>query len=150
MNKRVYRQDIVTAIVIIIVGLAAFTLAQVMPGKASMFPSVVSSALMALGVLIIIDSIVKIKKDRPTEETAASIGELKSPVIVLALLILYVLAVVHIGFYISTPVMLVCYMFFMGIRNIKTILITTAVVMAFVYCLFTLQLGVPLPAGILG
>lgn len=68
----------------------------------------------------------------------------------LALLILYVLAVIYIGFYISTPAMLVIYMYFMGIRNIKTILITTAVVMAFVYCLFTLQLGVPLPAGILG
>ena len=70
--------------------------------------------------------------------------------IVFALLILYVLAVVNIGFYIATPIMLVCYMWFMGIRKIRTILITTVIVMAFVYILFTMQLKVPLPKGILG
>ena len=144
MNKQVYRQDMIAAVVIIMVGVAAFVLSLVMPGK------IVSSGLMVLGVLLIFDSIRKIRKDVPTDEEPARLGEFQSPVIVLALLILYVLAVIYIGFYISTPAMLVIYMYFMGIRNIKTILITTAVVMAFVYCLFTLQLGVPLPAGILG
>ena len=99
---------------------------------------------------MVVFSIRKIKKDTPTEEKAANLDEFKSPVIVLALLILYVLAVIYIGFYISTPIMLVGYMWFMGIRNKKTILVTTVIVMAFVYCLFTLQLGVPLPKGILG
>lgn len=150
MNKRVYRQDIIAAIVIILVGIAAFMLALVMPGKASMFPKIVSSGLMVLGVLMIAGSMMKIRKNTPTEETPAMLSEFKSPVIVLALLVLYVLSVIYIGFYIATPAMLVCYMFLMGIRNIKTILITTAVVMVFVYILFTLQLGVPLPAGILG
>ena len=60
------------------------------------------------------------------------------------------IAVITIGFYIATPVMLVGYMYLMGIRKIKPILITTVVMMLFVYCLFTLQLNVPLPAGILG
>ena len=150
MNKQVYRQDMIAAVVIIMVGVAAFVLSLVMPGKASMFPKIVSSGLMVLGVLLIFDSIRKIRKDMPTDEEPARLGEFQSPVVVLALLILYVLAVIYIGFYISTPAMLVIYMYFMGIRNIKTILITTAVVMAFVYCLFTLQLCVPLPAGILG
>jgi hypothetical protein len=150
MNKRVYRQDMIAGVVIILIGLAAFILALGMPGKAPMFPKLVSCGLMIMGALMVVFSIRKIKKDTPTEEKAANLDEFKSPVIVLALLILYVLAVIYIGFYISTPIMLVGYMWFMGIRNKKTILVTTVIVMAFVYCLFTLQLGVPLPKGILG
>lgn len=150
MNKRVYKQDIIAGVVIILLGISAFVMALSMPGNASMFPKIVSSGLMILGVLLILTSMDKIKKNVDTEEKAASIGEFKSPVMVLGLLILYVLGVIYIGFYISTPIMLVCYMFFMGIKNIKTILVTTAVVMIFVYCLFTMQLGVPLPAGIIG
>lgn len=65
MNKQVYRQDMIAAVVIIMVGVAAFILSLVMPGKASMFPKIVSSGLMVLGVLLIFDSIRKIRKDMP-------------------------------------------------------------------------------------
>lgn len=150
MNKRVYRQDIIAGAVIILIGITAFVLAAGMPGKAPMFPRLVSSGLVILGILMIGASLIKIGKDIPTEEPAVGIWEFRYPAIVLLLLIIYVLAVIHIGFYIATPVMLVLYMYLMGIRKIKTILIATAIVMAFVYCLFSLQLGVPLPAGILG
>lgn len=149
MNRRVYKQDIIAGAVVILIGIAAFVLALDMPGKAPMFPKIVSSGLVILGGLLIVTSIYKMNQDIPTEEKASSLEEFKYPVIVLGMLVLYVLAVIHIGFYIATPVMLVCYMYFMGIRNKKTILITTAVVMVFVYCLFTMQLGVPLPAGLL-
>lgn len=150
MNKRVYRQDIIAGGVIMLIGIAAFILAAGMPGKAPMFPRLVSSGLVILGILLIAGSALKIGKDVPTEEHPARLLEFQYPAIVLLLLIIYVLAVIHIGFYIATPVMLVAYMYLMGIRKIKTILIATVIVMAFVYCLFTLQLGVPLPAGILG
>ena len=132
MNKQVYRQDIIAAVIVILVGAAAFILALDMPGNAPMFPKLVSAVLVILGILMIVDSLIKIHRDVPAGETPVKLGGFKSPVIVLFMLILYVLAVIYIGFYISTPVMLVCYMYVMGIRKPKTILTATLAVMAFV------------------
>lgn len=150
MNKRVYRQDIIAGIAVILIGIISFILTLSMPGKAPIFPRLISAAFLVFGILLAVTSYTKLKKDVPTEEKVSELKDFKYPVIVFALLILYVLAVVNIGFYIATPIMLVCYMWFMGIRKIRTILITTVIVMAFVYILFTMQLKVPLPKGILG
>lgn len=150
MNKRVYKQDIAAGIAVIMLGIAAFGLALDMPGKASMFPKVVSCILVVLGVLLGCGSMIRLRNNTPTEDQAVALGALKGPAVVLLLLMLYVMAVIYLGFYISTPVMLVSYMFLLGIRSLKTIAIATALVMIFIYCLFTMQLGVPLPAGLLG
>lgn len=150
MNKQVYGQDIAAGIVILLIGAAAFLLAFDMPGKAPLFPRIVAVGIMVLGALLVLTSMVKIKKNVDTEAVPAGAKELIFPLITLALLFVYVMAVITVGFYIATPVMLVGYMYLMGIRKVKPILVTTVIIMAFVYCLFTLQLNVPLPAGIWG
>ena len=55
----------------------------------------------------------------------------------------------NIGFYVTTPIMLVVSMRMMGIKSAKTIVFATVVMMLFVFLLFTVALGIPLPEGIL-
>ena len=150
MNKRVYRQDMAAGVVLVLIGIAAFLLAIGMPGKAPLFPKIVSTGIAVLGILLILTSLSKINKDSETQAVPAEAKDFVFPLITLILLLIYVMAVITVGFYIATPIMLVGYMYLMGIRKVKPILVTTVIIMLFVYCLFTLQLNVPLPAGILG
>lgn len=149
MDKRAYKQDIVSGIVIVLIGSLAFVLSLDMPGNAPIFPRLVSFILVFLGGLLSLSSMIKMKKGVPAMVQAIELYKLKGPVFVFLLLLLYIFAVIYIGFYISTPIMLIGYMYLLGIRNTKTIVITTVVLMIFIYCLFTMQLGVPLPSGVL-
>lgn len=148
MDQQIYRQDIAAALLIILVGIAAFVLALDMPGNASMFPELVSVCLVVIGGLMIASSVAAMKRKKPAKGELIKAGTVRQPVIVFLLLVFYAAAVIYIGFYTSTVIMLAGYMYLLGIRKIKLILLADAAVMAFVYCLFTMWLAVPLPAGI--
>lgn len=148
MEQQIYRQDIAAAVLIILVGIAAFALALDMPGNASMFPKLVSVCLVVIGGLMIAASVMGMKRGRPVKGEPIKAGIFRQPLMVFFLLALYAAAVIYIGFYTSTVIMLAGYMYLLGIRKIKLILLADAAVMVFVYCLFTMWLAVPLPAGI--
>ena len=149
MNKAVYRQNIVTGIVLIAVALAAFALAIPMPEKAAVFPKIVSMVLALLGGLLIVTTAVKMKKGTAIDEEALDPHTFLRPMAFMLMVILYVAGIRVIGFYVTTTVLLVVYMYIMGIRQPKALAITTVVVMVLIYLVFTTALKVRLPKGIL-
>jgi len=63
--------------------------------------------------------------------------------------VVYALGFKYIGFYVTTFVVTVVLMLYMGIRSMKTMILVVVVLLAFLYGLFTMQLKVPMPQGIL-
>lgn len=120
-----------------------------MPGDAVVFPRIASSILTVLGVLLIGSNLRSNRVASKAKERAMSVSDLKNPAIALLIVIAYVLGIKNIGFYASTLVVLPVFMRFLGIRSLKRILLITLVVSAIVYLIFSVQLGVLLPAGIL-
>lgn len=148
MNKNIHKRDIVTGLVLTAIAAGAYILALPMPGNASVFPKIASSVLALLGVLLVITSAVKMKKDIPIHEEPLVLRSMIKPLIYVAMILIYVLAIKHVGFYLSTTIILALYMFVMGIRKPSTLIITVVVVMVLIYLVFTVMLKVRLPKGI--
>lgn len=149
MRTQEFKIDIGVGIVSIIVGITAFILALPFPGRASLFPKLVSVLFCILGGALVIVSARRLATGAESAKPVLTRETFKWPVLVFLMLILYVLLMQNIGFYVTTPIMLVVYMRIMGIKSVKTILIATVAMMLFVFLLFTFALGIPLPEGIL-
>lgn len=149
MNDRAYKQNIVTGGIVVLFGAAAFILAKDMPDTAPIFPRIASSLIMLLGALLALTSFIRMKRGIPTEEKAFDPENIAKPLILAAMILIYVLGIKLIGFYVVTLLVLVIYMWILGIRSIKPLVITTVIVMVLIYAVFTIGLKVPLPKGLL-
>lgn len=67
----------------------------------------------------------------------------------IAFLIAYVYVMPRLGFFTATAIYLVVHMTFLGVRPWYYIALVPAGVLAVLYTLFVLVLGVPLPRGVL-
>lgn len=149
MNNQEYKIDIGVGVVSFVLGVVAFVLALDMPGRASMFPKFVGVLFCILGAVLAINNAIKLIKGAESTKTPIDFKVFKSPFMVFALLIVYVFVMKTVGFYVTTPFMLIIYMRLMGVKSWRTTIISTLVVMLFVFGLFTFALDIPLPEGFL-
>lgn len=149
MRTQEFKIDIAVGIVSIIVGITAFVLAMPFPGRASLFPKLVSVLFCILGGGLVAVSFRKLVSGTESTKPVLSLETFKWPALVFFFLGVYVLVMQNIGFYVTTPIMLVVSMRIMGIKSVKTIVFATIAMMLFVFLLFTVALGIPLPEGIL-
>lgn len=149
MNRQVFRQNLVAGLAVVAVGVVAFALTFGMPGNAPVFPRVASALLAVLGCALFAVNLKAWRNNADGTRQSVEWGSFLYPAHSMAIALAYVLAIPHLGFYFSTAVMMIVYMFYLGARSIKSISLVTAVVLVVVYLVFTFQLGVPLPSGII-
>lgn len=143
------KQDIFLGLFIAAFGAAAFISTLSFPQGAALMPRIVTILLLALGLLLSVISFVELKKGKIPEHTPIELARMKYPAIAYLLIVAYALLIDVLGFYSSTLLFLVCFMYFMNIKKLKTIIITSVVLLGFVYLLFNLGLSVNFPTGIL-
>ena len=148
-DKKAYRQSLCVAGVIMAFALAAFLLSLPMPDHAPIFPRMASAFLLACGAGLMVGAVRRHRKGLPPETPAVDFGEMQSPLILLLLVVVYALGFKYVGFYVTTLVIVVASMLHMGIRSVKTIALVTVILLAFLFWLFTIQLGIHMPQGIL-
>ncbi len=148
MSTQYYRQNVIAGLVVMAVGVAAFLLTFGMPGNAPVFPRVASSLLFILGTILMISSLVSLKRGDAGKKPVAA-GDFINPLYSVIIMVGYAYAINLAGFYTATVAMMIIYMYHLGIRSAKTIVGFTAVVAVLVYFVFTVQLDVPLPRGLL-
>ncbi|RGX53625.1 MULTISPECIES: tripartite tricarboxylate transporter TctB family protein [Anaerotruncus] len=148
-DKKAYRQSLCVAGVIMAFALAAFLLSLPMPDHAPIFPRMASAFLFACGAGLMVGAVRRHRKGLPPETPAVDFGEMQSPLILLLLVVVYALGFKYVGFYVTTLVIVVASMLHMGIRSVKTIALVTVILLAFLFWLFTIQLGIHMPQGIL-
>ncbi len=71
------------------------------------------------------------------------------PLLLLALSVLYVFVIFELGYFASTVVFLFAASWTIGIRDIRTLVITAAILIPAMYAFFVVFLQAPLPKGIL-
>ena len=148
-DKKAYRQSLCVAGVIMAFARAAFLLSLPMPDHAPIFPRMASAFLFACGAGLMVGAVRRHRKGLPPETPAVDFGEMQSPLILLLLVVVYALGFKYVGFYVTTLVIVVASMLHMGIRSVKTIALVTVILLAFLFWLFTIQLGIHMPQGIL-
>ena len=148
-DKKAYRQSMGVALVIMAFAVAALVLSLPMPGNAPIFPRMAAGFLFLCALGLLVQTIQRQKRGEEPETKALEREALESPLVTLALVVMYALGFRYIGFYVTTFGITVALMAYMGIRSVKTMALVTVVLLVFLYGLFTMQLKVPMPHGIL-
>lgn len=149
MNRRYYRQNVVAGLIVMAVAAAAFGFSFGMPGHAPVFPRIASTLLFVLGTILAVTSGLGMNREGETQRKPVEFSSFINPLYSLILMVAYVVGVHFLGFYTATALMLLVYMYHLGIRSVKTMAVVTLVVCVAVFFVFSLQLEVPLPRGIL-
>lgn len=151
MNKTGYKQNMIAGAIVALLGAVAFALTFQMPAKAAMFPRFGSSLLFLFGGILLLTNTLRSKggTDSVHNEEAVDISSFLYPMHSMLIIIGYVASFHILGFYPATILMIACFMYYLGCRSWTKICATTTIITIVIYLVFSLQLEVPLPVGML-
>lgn len=155
--------NLITSIVSIILGIAVYVISSNYdiftydPVGGGGFPRLLAVLIIICGILIGIEHFKKPKKkkaealdaDEKGSPKKLLKGSPKEPVLMVASLILYSLVMEHLGYVVSTLLLVSGLMFIQHERGIKRLVVVPVVVVAALYLIFDIILGINLPNGLL-
>ncbi|MFG6114800.1 tripartite tricarboxylate transporter TctB family protein [Halobacillus sp. MO56] len=148
-------QDIYVGVIVIGVSIFLFTKTLGLIEEAARYPQGLLVLFTLFGIFIILKGIKKTKLLREGEELKYDGDEaplnmklLKSPLITLAIVVVYVWLLSFIGFFPATILFMASYLGYMQVRSWKAYAFTIVGLNLFIYLVFVMQLNVQLPAGI--
>lgn len=119
------------------------------PGQVGFFPSLVLAFMLFFSLITLGMGVYKTVQTRKGNADYANPEMKRFPFIVLATIVIYVFCMQKIGFFVSTAVFLPCEMLLFGQRKVLPIVISTAIVLVFLYFVFVMQLNIYMPEGLL-
>jgi hypothetical protein len=118
------------------------------PAGGDTFPLFVVTSVVVIGSLMIATTVLTPERFAGRISLDLSFERLK-PLLVAVLTVLYVLAIFRVGYYASTLVFFLAATLFIGVRDLRLILVTTGVLLLAIYAFFGLFLHAQLPRGLL-
>ena len=114
---------------------------------AARFPRVVFGLFIAMSLLLTILGIRKTLRPELAlkSDLMISLRVIRTPLAVFGIIAGYMLLMYLFGFFIATAVFVPVFMFFYGVKSIRTILITNVVLNLFVYLVFIRLLRIVMP-----
>lgn len=111
---------------------------------AAFFPNLLSCLLILLAVILIVNSLRGKKNER---EEASQRNSWRKPGIGFVAVIIYLVLIYYLGFYISTPIFLILFMWMIQYRKWMPVLASAGLATLFIYEVFEVLLKVPMPTG---
>ena len=128
------------------------------PYESAYFPRFIIMLLAILGVATVVKEIIKHKKSSDIKQSETSsrdekiafwmIPRVRKVALMIFSSLVYMVVMNYVGFFVTTSVYLPIMMRFLGIRKLKTLFLSTFVVVFVIYMLFVAFLNVPFPEGI--
>lgn len=139
-----------TLVAVLLMGLSAvfYKLSMDLTEGGDIFPKLLSIVTAGLSLVLLIMDLRKARAESGSEKESGGPKTLR-PYVTFVLAVLYVVAVITIGFFVSTVAFMVVMMLYLGVRKIPNYLLAVAFVVAFYFFLFDKFLHVPLPRGLL-
>jgi putative tricarboxylic transport membrane protein len=140
------RANIAAGFILLTISILAYLTAAQFPTTGSetdpgTFPMLLSIILGGLTILLLIQTAVKRTVDSDEH------GPVRHPLLSMAVILLYLLAVERVGFFIATPLIIVLFLLLSKIRNWILVVSLPIGLTLFIYVLFEKLLSVPLPNG---
>lgn len=149
MKLKQWSQDIIVALILLILsGAMLFNAVTTMSDDAKQFPVLILIVFMVLAAALLVKGIQDTRNTaagRETGEKRVTFEELKFPLLVFALITLYVIAVDMIGFIIPSLLFTAGLMWFNFSRNKLALVLVPVGLVGFLYVLFTFVLASRLP-----
>ena len=156
MKQRiVVHQDVVLALFFFCMSGIFYAGAHSFPKNIAQFPRLFSLIMAALTIPVLVKGIIKSKKlaaalkHNPNTYNEISWKEAKYPIIVCIVLLAYILGILYIGFFVSSAVFMVAFMFVLGYKNWPVVIGTTVALLGTIYFVFVRFLAMNLPRGML-
>lgn len=154
MANRIH-QDVYVSLLFIIVSIFLYIKTFSLIDEAALFPRTLLILFAVLGVFILLGGLKKTKAQKNGEtivyegdEASMDAQNLKSPVLTVIIVGLYVLLMTIIGFFPATVIFMAGFLAYMKVTSWKVYVLTITGLNLFIYLVFILQLNVQLPIGI--
>jgi putative tricarboxylic transport membrane protein len=154
MANRIH-QDVYISLVFILTSIFLYTKTFSLIEEAALFPRALLLLFAAFSAFILIGGIKKTKAQKNGEkvvyegdEAPMDTNNLKSPLLTLLIVGVYVIVMTFIGFFPATILFMAGFLAFMKVKNWKVYVFTITGLNLFIYLVFILQLNVQLPVGL--
>jgi hypothetical protein len=148
-NKKFVSNDVFIGFFMTIIAIIFLVQALQFPGDAAFFPGFVLFVMLIFSVWTAGLGIYKTSRVRKGKADYTNAELKKRPFLILASIGVYIYCMGTIGYFVSSAIYMPCGMLLFGQRKIKTMLIGTIGVLAFLYWLFVIQLKVYMPRALL-
>lgn len=153
MKKHIH-EDLLMSLFFIIVGLMFFLNSGGLSPDTTYFPLLCARVMMVLCIPVLIHGVketITMNRKEADGDTTFQISwkELKGPVLTFLMIIGYALCISFIGFFISTFVFMMAFMYIQNYRKLISMLVITVGFEALVWLVFVFQLHLRLPKGLL-
>ena len=148
--KKLFSIDVWIGLVLMLFSIWFWALSGSFPDAAKLFPRIFLAANFILSAILAGTTLYRNSKDPERGQTK---GVEKSDVLLIleayVFIAVYFICIKLIGFYVSTTVFLLAFMYFLRVRSVKTLVLVTIGMDLFLYLLFGVGLKLNLPAGLL-
>jgi hypothetical protein len=117
--------------------------------KAKLFPYLIGVTIFVISILIIIQDLRKKVKIQASNSSQINSQKVKDVGILLVISLIYIILFEPLGFFIMTPVCLVIFSWFFGLRKWFGLIVVPILITISVYLCFEILMKVQLPKGIL-
>ncbi len=153
MEMRKLKPDIIIFFFLCLISIFLYSKTLEFPDGAEIFPQVMIIFIFLISAYQILASFLRKQAFKTDEQVAKEKQidkkELYNPYLIFIFSVIYALLIKTIGFFTATVIFVAGSAFYLGTRNIKSIVISAFGISIFIYFLFVTQLHVPLPKGIL-
>lgn len=147
MRKKLH-QDIYIAILIYLFAFTMFFLGRnIRSADSKLYPFICLGLMVALNTILLVNGILKSRKLTAEELAAANTvrwDEIRKPLLIFLGIIAYVIIFDFFGYFIATALMMLGFMWVLGVRDWKVLIFVPGVLLALIYLFFVMKLHVPL------
>jgi len=146
-------KDAYLAIAIVVFSIAVLVSTLSYPYQSAYFPRFILMLLGGLGGALFVKEIRK-KKPSASPKNGGQPSVFQNPAFVKASMmiiysVVYLVAISYVGFFTTTIIAIPMMIWLLGVKKPSTIMISTVVVVFFIYLIFDIFLKVPFPEGLL-
>lgn len=148
---RIYlNQDVYTGLSLIVISAIFLVMSYDLIAEARLFPLIFLIIMIVFSILLIIKGVNRKEfNSHGDDEEKISIDLLKKPLVLFVGVFLYCLLINLIGFFLSSIIFMIAFMYLNKYKSYKSIIFSTLLTILFVYFIFVYQLNVAIPSGIL-
>ena len=147
MKKKLH-QDIYIAIIVYIFAFGMLFLGlNIKSSESKLYPFICLGLIIVLDTILLISAIFNTKLMSPQaleEANTVRWNEIKKPLLIFLGVLVYVVLFDFFGYFVSTAVMMIGFMWLLGVRSWKILILVPAGLLALIYFFFVTQLHVPL------
>jgi len=158
MKKSMITKDLYLGGFLVLLSVLCYIESLSYPYQSAYFPRFIIALLAMLGLATVVKEIIKHKKATDNKQAKASSTDEKvafwmmTSVRKVSMMIfsslVYMVVMNYVGFFVTTSVYLPIMMRLLGIRRLRTLFLSTFVVVFVIYMIFVAFLNVPFPEGI--